>query len=53
MKNMRAYVECLKHFIEEEQTAASAHSKAANSAAEELGKAAKAYNEQAEAAARQ
>jgi hypothetical protein len=47
---MRSYVECLKAFVSEEQAAAAPHLKAANAAAEELGKSIKAYNEQAEAA---
>ena len=50
MKSMRSYVECLKTFIDEEQAAAAPHIKAANAAAEELGKSVKAFNQQAEAA---
>jgi len=50
LKSMRSYVECLKAFVSEEQAAAAPHLKAANAAAEELGKSIKAYNEQAEAA---
>jgi hypothetical protein len=49
LKSQRAYVECLKQFIDEEQAAAAARAKAVNAAAEELTKAVKAYNEQAEA----
>ena len=50
LKSQRGYVECLKQFIDEEQAAAAARAKAVNAAAEELNKAVKAYNEQAEAA---
>lgn len=49
-KSMKAYVECLKSFIEEERAAAAPHIKAANAALDEYSKAVKTFNEQMEAA---
>jgi len=49
LKSMKAYVDCLKGFIEDEQAAAAPHIKAANAAAEEINKAIKTYNDQAQA----
>jgi hypothetical protein len=51
-KSMKAYVECLKRFIEDERAAAAPHIKAANAAVDEYSKAIKTFNDQAEAAAR-
>ena len=48
--SMKAYVECLKRFIEDEQAAAAPHIKAVNAAVEEYTKAIKTFNEQLEAA---
>jgi hypothetical protein len=45
-KNMRAYLECLKAFITEHQTAAAPHIRAANSAVEEYNKATTLFNAQ-------
>ena len=45
-KNMRAYLECLKGFITEHQTAAAPHIRAANSAVEEYNKATTLFNAQ-------
>jgi hypothetical protein len=49
LKSQQAYVECLKRFLDQEQAEAASHMKAVNATAEELNKAVKAYNEQAEA----
>ena len=42
---MKAYLDCLKQFVEEQQAASSSHAKAANAAVEEYNKAIKAYND--------
>ena len=47
-KNAKAYIECLKHFIDEEQAIASPHVRAANAAIEEYNKSIKVFNEQLE-----
>ncbi len=49
-KSMKAYIDCLKRFVEEQQAAAAPHVKAANAAVDELNKAIKIYNDQIEAA---
>jgi hypothetical protein len=49
-KNMKAYFECLKHFIDEHQAAAAPHIRAANAAVDEYNKAIKIYNDQVDAA---
>lgn len=49
-KGVKAYVECLKSFIDEERAAAAPHIKAANAALDEYNKAVKTFNEQMEAA---
>lgn len=49
-KNMKAYFDCLKRFVEEQQAAAAPHIRAANAAIEEFNKATKAFNEQIDAA---
>jgi hypothetical protein len=46
---MKSYLDCLKKFVEEQQTASSAHARAANAAVEEYNKAIKIYNEQIQA----
>ena len=48
-KNMKAYFECLKRFIDEQQSAAAPHIRAANAAVDEYNKAIKTYNEQVDA----
>ena len=45
-KNMRAYLDCLRAFITEHQTAAAPHVRAANSAVEEYNKATTLFNAQ-------
>ena len=45
-KNMKAYFDCLKRFIDEHQAAAAPHLKAANAAVDEYNKAIKTYNDQ-------
>ena len=47
---MKTYVDCLKHFIDEQHAAAAPHIKAVNAAVEEYTKAIKTFNEQLEAA---
>ena len=47
---MKAYMECLKKFVEEQQAASSTHAKAANAAVEEYNKAIKVYNDAIQAA---
>ena len=47
-KNAKAYIECLKHFIDQEQALASPHVRAANAAIEEYNKSIKAFNDQLE-----
>lgn len=49
-KNMKAYLDCLKIFINEQQAAAAVHSKAGNAAVDEFNKSIKIFNEQIEAA---
>ena len=49
-RNTKAYFDCLKHFIDEQQAAAAPHIRAANTAVEEYSKAIKTYNDQVEAA---
>ncbi len=46
---MKAYLDCLKKFVEQEQAASSTHAKAANAAVEEYNKSIKVYNEQLQA----
>ena len=41
---MKAYLECLKKFVEEQQAASSTHAKAANAGVEEYNRAIKVYN---------
>jgi hypothetical protein len=45
-KNMKAYLDCLKRFIEEHQAAAAPHVKAANAAVDEYNKSIKTFNDQ-------
>lgn len=45
-KNMKAYLDCLKRFIEEHQAAAAPHLKAANAAVDEFNKSIKTFNDQ-------
>lgn len=42
---MKAYLDCLKEFVGEQQAASSSHAKAANAAVEEYNKAIKVYND--------
>lgn len=49
INNSKAYIDCLKRFIEEQQAAASPHIKASNAAVEEYNKAIKTFNEQLDA----
>jgi hypothetical protein len=42
---MKAYLDCLKKFVEEQQQASSTHAKAANAGVEEYNKAIKVYND--------
>jgi hypothetical protein len=49
-KNMKAYLECVKRFIDEHQAAAAPHVRAANAAVDEYNKSIKTFNEQVEAA---
>ncbi len=42
---MKAYLDCLKKFVEQEQAASSTHAKAANAAVDEYNKAIKVYND--------
>ena len=44
----KAYIECLKHFIDQEQAIASPHVRAANAAIEEYNKSIKSFNDQLE-----
>ena len=48
-KNMKSYLDCLKAFITEHQTAAAPHLRAANSAVEEYNKATILFNAQIDA----
>ena len=48
-KNTKAYVDCLKRFIDEQQALAAPHIRAANAAVDEYNQAVKFYNSQAEA----
>lgn len=43
---MKAYLDCLKQFVEEQQAATSSHAKAANAAVEEYNRSIKIYNDQ-------
>ncbi len=52
-KNMKAYLECLKTFIGDQQAAAAPHIKAANAAVDEFNKSIKIYNDQIGAAPNQ
>ncbi|HEX9301670.1 MAG TPA: hypothetical protein VF959_04910 [Casimicrobiaceae bacterium] len=45
----KAYLDCLKHFIDEQQTAAALHGRAANAGVDEYNKAIKIFNDQVEA----
>ncbi len=49
INNSKAYIDCLKRFIEEEQAAASPHIKASNAAVAEYNTAIKTFNEQLDA----
>ena len=49
-RNMKAYFECLKRFIDEQQAAAAPHLRAANAAVDEYNNAIKIYNDQVDAA---
>ncbi len=49
-KNARAYLDCLKRFVDEQQAAAAPHVRAANAAVEEYTKEQKTFNEQVELA---
>jgi hypothetical protein len=48
-KNMKAYLDCLKIFISDQQAAAQPHIKAANAAVDEFNKSIKVFNDQIEA----
>jgi hypothetical protein len=48
-KSMKAYLECLKRFVDEHQAAAAPHLKAANAAVDEYNKAIKIYNDRIDA----
>lgn len=48
-KNMKAYLECLKRFIDEHQAAAAPHIKAANAAVDEYNKSIKVFNDRIDA----
>src|SRR4030095_8192495 len=50
MRDMKAYLECLRAFITDHQAQATTHSAAANAAVDEFNKAVKLMNEQVEAA---
>jgi hypothetical protein len=50
MRDMKAYLDCVKAFITEQQSQASSHAAAANGAVEEYNKSIKTLNEQIEAA---
>ena len=50
LKNTKAYLDCLKAFINDQQAAAAPHIKAASAAAEEFNKSVKTFNEQLDAA---
>ena len=47
---MKAYMDCLKKFVEEQQAASATAAKAANAAVEEYNKAIKVYNDAIQAA---
>ncbi len=48
-EGMKAYLDCLKRFVDEEQAAAALHGRAANAAVDEYNKAIKIFNDQIEA----
>jgi hypothetical protein len=49
-RKMKAYLDCLKSFVSDQQAAAAPHIKAANAGVEEFNKAIKIYNDQLDAA---
>ena len=49
-KGMKAYLDCLKRFIDEQQAAAAPHVKAANAAVDEFNNSIKIFNEQVQTA---
>jgi hypothetical protein len=50
MRSMKAYLDCLKAFVTEQQAAAAPHLRAANTAVEQYNKSTKIFNDYVEAA---